>query len=198
MREIRDRCLACDKCAIGQRTVSGHLSNVFSNMNHGARIFVIGQNPGQEEVVQGTPFVGVSGRIFDECLKENTGMSRGDLYICNCVSCYTEGNRKPTELEFRNCSEFLFEQINLLRPDFLVTLGGVALRSVTGLNGVMKYHAKPQWSWRYDINVFPLLHPSPVNLNRQGKRELFCDGLKKMKLYAESGNWKFKCPTTLS
>lgn len=186
--ELEKKCLACDKCPIGRKYIDGNLSNVFSNMNVGKEIVVVGQNPGKEEIIKRTPFVGISGRIFDDCMKEYAGISRDDLYVCNCVSCFTPDNRKPTELEFTNCSEFLSEQLEIIKPKLVVTLGGVALRVMTGLNGITKYHAKPLFSNKYKVTVFPLLHPSPLNTNRPEKKAEFCDGIKKLREYIDSLN----------
>lgn len=180
--ELEKKCLSCNKCGIGQQMIDGHLSNVFSNMNP-KPIMVVGQNPGKEEITKRTPFIGISGKIFDECLKEHAGLTRDDLYICNSVSCFTPDNRKPTELEFTNCSEFLMKQIEIVKPKLVITLGGVALRVMTGLNGIMKFHAVPQYSSKYKVMVFPLLHPSPLNTNRPDKKKEFCDGIEKLKEY---------------
>lgn len=183
--ELEKRCLACNKCPIGQQYVDGNISNVFSNMNLGKKIVVVGQNPGKEEIIRRTPFVGISGKIFDECMKEYAGLTRDDLYICNSVNCFTPGNRKPTELEFTNCSEFLSAQLDIIKPKLVITLGGVALRVMTGLNGITKYHAKPIISNKYGVVVFPLLHPSPLNTNRPDKKAEFCNGIRKLREYLD-------------
>lgn len=181
--EIKESCLQCRKCSIGGRNIDGKPATVLSNLNLNAKIMVVGQNPGHEEVIKQTPFIGISGKIFDECLTQNTCLKREDLYVCNAVCCFTPDNRKPTELEFINCSEFLKRQIEFIQPLFVVTLGGVALRALTGLNGITKYHAKPQYSQKYKVMVFPLLHPSPLNTNRPEKKKEFCEGLKSLNQY---------------
>lgn len=104
----------------------------------------------------------------------------GGIVVHNC---FTPENRKPTELEFQNCSDFLQKQIDLVKPVVVVTLGGVALRALTGLNGITKYHAKPVFSYKYKVTVFPLLHPSPLNTNRPEKKKEFCDGLKALNTF---------------
>lgn len=185
LEKIKQECLNCKLCAIGGQDVNGNLSNVFSNMNV-SQIMIVGQNPGAEEVQKRTPFIGISGKIFDECMEKYAGLKRQDFYICNCVNCWTPENRKPTESEFRNCSYFLAKQIEFLKPKIVVTLGGVALRAVTGLNGITKFHAKVQYSTKYKVNVFPLLHPSPLNTNRPDKKKEFCDGIVKLKEYLKT------------
>lgn len=181
--DLEKECLACQKCKIGGQVLDGKPATVLSNGNIKAKIMVVGQNPGRDEVSQHTPFIGISGKIFDECLEANTVLKREDLYICNSVCCFTPENRKPTELEFQNCSDFLLKQIDLVKPVVVVTLGGVALRAMTGLNGITKYHAKPVFSYKYKVTVFPLLHPSPLNTNRPEKKKEFCDGLKALNTF---------------
>ena len=185
LAELEKKCLSCNKCAIGQQKIDGCLSNVFSNMNP-TKIMIVGQNPGKEEIKQRTPFIGISGKIFDECMLEHSGLTRKDLYICNSVSCFTPENRKPTEFEFTQCSEFLKGQIEIIKPKVVITLGGVALRVMTGLNGITKFHALPQYSTKYKVIVFPLLHPSPLNTNRPDKKLEFCNGIKALKRYLET------------
>lgn len=182
LEEIQKECLDCRLCEIGGQMIDGNLSNVFSNMNP-SKIMVVGQNPGREEVLKRTPFIGISGKIFDECMEAHAGLKRSDFYICNSVNCYTPENRKPTDLEFQNCSKFLQKQIDFIKPKVVVTLGGVALRVLTGLNGITKFHAQPLYSTRYKVNVFPLLHPSPLNTNRPDKKREFCEGIEKLKAY---------------
>jgi len=184
LEDVQKECLKCRLCEIGGKEIDGNLSNVFSNMNP-SKIMIVGQNPGMEEVRKKTPFVGISGKIFDECMEKYAGLKRKDLYICNSVCCMTPDNRKPTDLEFKNCSVFLEKQIEMLKPSVVVTLGGVALRAMTGLNGITKFHAKPQFSTRYKVMVFPLLHPSPLNTNRPEKKKEFCEGIVKLKEYVD-------------
>lgn len=182
LNQIKEECLACNLCSIGQKKLDGHVSNVFSNMNP-SPIVILGQNPGKEEVIQGTPFVGISGKIFDECLLEYAGLTRKDLYICNAVNCLTPNNRKPTEVEFINCSVFLEKQLDFLKPKVVVTLGGLALRVMTGLNGINKYQGKPIYSNKYRVTVFPIFHPSPMNTNIPERKKEFCDSLSALKEY---------------
>jgi len=188
LKILKAECLACRRCHIGGQTLEGKfLGNVFSNMNCDAGFLVVGQNPGSEECRQGEPFVGVSGKMFDQLVEEVLGMKRSMFYISNTVRCLTPGNRKPTSEEVSNCHNFLDREIEILNPKIVITLGGPAFEQVTGLHGIMKHHGKPEFSPRYKIPVFPLLHPSPINLNDPKKLELFVADLVKLEEFIKRG-----------
>jgi DNA polymerase len=163
------------------------LGNVFSNMNCTAEYMVVGQNPGSEETEKCEPFVGISGKMFDQLVEEVMEMKRSMFYISNTVRCYTPGNRKPTMEEVSNCRYFMDLEIQALRPKVIITLGGPAFEQVTGIHGIMKHHGKPEFSPRYKVPVFPLLHPSPINLNDPAKMELFVADLVLLEEFIKNG-----------
>jgi len=173
LERLKAECLACRRCAIGGVSMDGNPCNVFSNMNAGAKIVVVGQNPGKNEVLQGEPFVGVSGEFFNQAIGDVLGVGRERFYICNTVRCFTPGNRRPYRLEVDNCRDFLDREMALVQPEVIVTLGGPALKQITGMGGVSKHHGELQVSLRYKCRVLPLLHPSPLNMNTLSKREDF-------------------------
>jgi len=182
LAKLKSECLACRKCQMGGMQVDGKfLSNVFSNMNASAEIMVVGQNPGRDEVEQGQPFVGRAGKIFDEAVLEVLGFDRSKLYISNTVRCYTPANRKPFDSERENCCEFLDKEVALIQPKVLVALGGLALKQLTGMSGMMKNHGQIIMSARYRVPVIPILHPSPLNLSNPVRRREFFSDLWKLK-----------------
>jgi len=93
-----------------------------------ARIFLVGQNPGLNEVKQKRPFVGVAGKKLDEALKA-AHLSRKDVYITNSVLCYTINNEMPSNDSIDSCKYFLRAQIDIMDPDVVVVMGGSASRS---------------------------------------------------------------------
>lgn len=185
LKGLKKECLDCRKCLIGGKDIDGNTSNVFSNMNTSAKIMVVGQNPGKDEVAAGEPFVGASGKYFNKVLQEVVGISREDLYISNMVRCYTPENRRPRRSEMENCRGFLDREIELLDPEVIIALGGPALRQLTGVNGITKNCGEMIFSPRYKRYVLALLHPSPLNTNNPERRELFMSGLGKLKEYLE-------------
>lgn len=181
LMNLKVECLACRRCAIGGCMVDGKfLSNVFSNMNCSARMMAVGQNPGRDEVERGEPFVGVSGRFWDEAL-ESVGLKRADFYIANMLRCYTPGNRKPLPEEIDNCRMFLDREVELLKPLLVVALGGAAFKQLTGLSGIMKHRGTRVFSPRYKVFVFPMLHPSPLNMNLPDNKAMFMADLAKLR-----------------
>jgi DNA polymerase len=187
---LKRECLSCRKCSIGGNRIGGKfLSNVFSvfDAKKYQKIMIVGQNPGREEIERDEPFVGEAGKRFDEAVKDILGLSRKDLYISNTIRCYTPANRKPFENEVDNCRVFLDKEIALIHPKVIVALGGIALKQLTGLNGVMKHHGKIIHSIRYSVPVMSVLHPSPLNTNNPERRDAFYDDLKKLKEFLDDG-----------
>ena len=154
-------------------------------MNHAADIMVVGQNPGKDEVRQGEPFVGASGKFFDEAMKERVGLERSGFYISNTVRCFTPNNRKPTVKEIDNCLDFLDREIEIIKPKVMIALGAPAFKQLTGMSGIMKHCGEMIFSPRYGVYVLALLHPSPYNTNDPTRRKMFYDGLEKLKEYLD-------------
>lgn len=184
---LKKDCLACRQCAIGGRCLDGKewssepnadgelepIGNVFSTMNPSAQIAVVGQNPGADEVAQGEPFVGPSGKVFEQALAEFTNLTREDLYITNVTKCHTQANRKPTQGEIDNCRDFLDLEMKIVKPKIAVALGSLAFKAMTGMSGIMKHCGEVVPSPRYMIPVVAMLHPSPYNTNSPERRKMF-------------------------
>ena len=193
-------CHGCQRCEIGGRKMDGSewveadgngcLSNVFSNMNFDARIMVVGQNPGSEEVAKEEPFVGPSGKIFEKALKDFTGLSRSDLYITNTVKCYTPANRKPSQFEVDNCRDFLDLEIKLIEPLLVIALGSYAFKTLTGMSGIVKHSGSVVTSPRYLVPVLGMLHPSPFNTNHPERKELFYEAMVGLQTFLEENGWQ--------
>lgn len=182
LKTIRASCLSCRRCSLGMAEIDGHLSNVFSYVNPQTYIdiMVVGQNPGSEEVKRGEPFVGASGRFFNEAAKGIIGLERSAFYISNVCRCFSPGNRQPTRQELDACRPILDEEIRIIKPTLIIALGSVAFERLTGMHGIMKHHGETVVSPRYLTPVIALLHPSPYNTNNPTNREMFHDGLRKV------------------
>ena len=97
---------------------------------------LIGEAPGREEDETGHPFVGAAGRFLDHVL-EGTSINRADLFITNIVKCRPPKNRAPKVGEVDTCaSNYLFEQIELVNPELIALLGGVAAKKMLGVKSV--------------------------------------------------------------
>lgn len=181
LHKLETACHRCRKCAIGGKRLDGLLANVFSNMCVKARIVVVGQNPGEIEVRKSRPFVGPSGTFFDKCIKEVVGIDRSSLYITNVIHCFSPNNRAPKPNEIENCRpQFLDNEIDIIKPNLIITLGSYALKEITGMSGIMKIQGNIQFSVRYKVDVLPLYHPSPLNMKSVDRRKDFMEAIKKI------------------
>ena len=165
LRQVKTACFQCTKCKLckgDQRVTRPH---VFGRGNVNAKIIVVGQNPGYNETVQGKPFIGAAGKNFDRFLAE-IGLTRQDIYITNTVKCYTPDNRGPESDEVQACKEILKKELEAIKPQVVVALGNYALDYFTGHGRMSKCHGQVEHSAEFDVDVFPMYHPSPLNMNK--------------------------------
>ncbi len=101
---------------------------VFGEGDPAAELMVVGEGPGREEDLQGRPFVGRSGQLLDRLLAEEAGLRRAQVYIANVVKCRPPGNRDPLPDEIAACRPYLEQQLALIGPRVVITLGNFATR----------------------------------------------------------------------
>ncbi|HEV2614802.1 MAG TPA: uracil-DNA glycosylase [Gammaproteobacteria bacterium] len=111
----------CTKCDLHKTRTQ----TVFGTGNRQARVMFIGEAPGAEEDKQGKPFVGRAGQLLTQMLRA-VGFSRDDVFIANILKCRPPNNRDPQADEVEQCTPYLKEQIELIKPDVLVALGRIA------------------------------------------------------------------------
>ncbi|HEX7051042.1 MAG TPA: uracil-DNA glycosylase [Longimicrobiales bacterium] len=154
----------CTRCALApERT-----QVVAGTGPRDARVMFIGEAPGADEDRQGRPFVGRAGRLLDRLFEEN-GMDRADVFITNIVACRPPGNRNPRAAEIRAHAPWLEEQLRLVAPELLVTLGRIALTYFMPGERITKVRGVPrtiEWSGRR-MTLLPLLHPSAAVRRRE-------------------------------
>lgn len=126
-----------------------------------ARIVFIGEGPGAEEDRTGRPFVGRAGRLLDRLLEEN-GIERDQVFITNIVSCRPPGNRTPRVGEVRAHAPWLEEQLRLIEPDLVITLGRVALTYFIPTAKITELRGRPQQMEKSGRRflLLPLFHPA--------------------------------------
>ena len=171
LRPMSRCCSACSMCELGRKLANdGHQHtklefdpHVFSNMNP-SRWVVIGQNPGVTECLKGEPFIGKSGEAFDREIEKNN-ISRSTFYISNAVKCHTENNKKPSVDHMDRCRPFLQMELFLLRPRLVITLGAVAFSALCPDMPYTENLGKIITSKRFGVKIFPIYHPSPLNLS---------------------------------
>jgi len=147
----------CEKCELSKtrRTIVEGIGPIPST------IMFVGEAPGAAEDKQGIPFVGESGKVFDEIL-ERVGLKREDVFITNVVRCRPPQNRNPKPSEIRACLPFLLEEIKKVKPNVIVPLGNVALKALTDLTGVSYFEGKILFHPVFDCFIIPCLHPAAL------------------------------------
>ncbi len=135
---------------------------VFGAGNADADLMFVGEAPGAEEDRRGLPFVGRAGGLLNEMLAE-IGLSRDDVFIANVLKCRPPGNRDPQPVEIESCRPYLFEQVRLIEPRVVATLGNFATKLLSGNpTGITKVRGTPQVHDLGGRTVFllPLFHPA--------------------------------------
>src|SRR5262245_5627145 len=124
----------------------------------------IGEGPGQQEDLQGEPFVGRAGGLLTQLI-EGIGLTRADVYIANVVKCRPPGNRDPQPDEIEACAPWLDRQLELIRPKVIVTLGNFATKLLLDTkDGITKLRGRefPFARAGVDAVLIPTFHPSAV------------------------------------
>jgi len=169
LEELRDLVGDCHRCDLGcTRT-----RLVFGVGDPHARVMFVGEAPGRNEDLKGEPFVGSAGKFLDELL-EHAGLLRSQVYIANVLKCRPPGNRDPETLEIETCTPFLREQIRVISPDVLVTLGNFATRFVLRTDaGITRLRGTVQSAGRF--TVLPIFHPAAAIYDRTKRDVLIAD-----------------------
>jgi uracil-DNA glycosylase len=123
---------------------------------------VVGEGPGREEDLQGRPFVGRSGQLLDKLLLEEAGLERRQVYIGNTVKCRPPDNRDPLPDELSACRSYLDQQIELIRPVVILTLGNFASKALLGTTeGITKLRGRSYpFPGPSGAVVVPTFHPA--------------------------------------
>ncbi len=156
LTEVGAEAAGCTKCRLSQ----GRTQVVFGVGDPSADIVFIGEGPGFHEDKQGEPFVGAAGQLLTRMLGE-IGLTREQVYICNVVLCRPPGNRDPQPDEIEACTPWLVEQLSLIQPRVVVTLGNFATRFVLNTQtGITRLRGQVhEWHGR---TVIPTFHPAAI------------------------------------
>jgi DNA polymerase len=127
-----------------------------------ARIMIVGEAPGQNEDLQGEPFVGAAGKLLEQLLA-GIGLSREEVYIANVLKCRPPGNRDPLPEEIQACESHLWRQIELIEPRVVATLGNFATKLLSGRpTGITRVHGQEQevTLGGRRVLLYPIYHPA--------------------------------------
>lgn len=160
LQVIQSEVQSCTKCGLH----SARTNTVFSRGNPSAKICFVGEAPGEDEDLQGKPFVGRSGQLLDKTLTSLGLDVTQDIYVCNIIKCRPPNNRKPSEEETNHCISYLEEQLKIVNPKIIVALGGTAVNGLINTTfGITKIRG--QFFKRQGAIVMPAYHPSYVLRN---------------------------------
>ncbi|MDG2906802.1 MAG: uracil-DNA glycosylase [Acidimicrobiales bacterium] len=152
---LAEEASGCTRCALAE----GRKQVVFGDGSPTADLMFVGEGPGAQEDEQGLPFVGRSGRLLDRLLQEEVGIDRSACYITNVVKCRPPGNRDPKPDEIVACRPYLSEQLALVDPAVIVTLGNFASKLLLDTEtGITKLRGR---SYGYaGRSLVPTFHPA--------------------------------------
>ncbi|OPY67735.1 MAG: Uracil DNA glycosylase superfamily protein [Syntrophorhabdaceae bacterium PtaU1.Bin034] len=179
LSDLAERVRTCARCELSRtrKTV------VFGEGNEHARLVFVGEAPGEEEDLQGRPFVGRAGKLLDQMI-ERTGLARRDVFICNVLKCRPPNNRDPQPQEVEACSAYLFAQLDLIKPAIICTLGRHAYNTLLGveeritrIRGILTEYK--------GITLLPTYHPSFLLRNEAAIKDAYGD-MEKLKQFLQT------------
>lgn len=155
LEQLRIEAESCTRCRLAETRTNV----VFGVGRPDSRLMFVGEAPGRDEDLQGEPFVGRAGQLLNRLLDE-VGIPRDTVYIANVLKCRPPGNRDPQQDEIDMCKGYLRQQIRLIRPRVVVTLGNFStkllLNTTTGITR-LRGNAYPWW---LGATLVPTFHPA--------------------------------------
>lgn len=155
---------SCTHCALAE----GRTTVVVGAGDPDADLMFVGEAPGANEDRTGVPFVGQAGKLLDTLL-EGIGLTRDHVFIANVLKCRPPGNRDPLPAEIEACQGYLAEQVSLIRPRLVCTLGNFATKLISGKpDGISTVHGQVQQVefGGVGISLFPVFHPAAALYTR--------------------------------
>ncbi len=170
---LAQRVAGCSRCTA---LASTRTQTVFGVGPFNPELCLIGEAPGADEDREGEPFVGAAGQLLNRILAA-CGIQREQVYICNVLKCRPPNNRTPDVAEAENCNEFLLRQLELIRPRFILCLGGTAMKyllntskSMAMMRGkVHDFHGIPVVCTYHPAYLLPHRSPDPNVLQERKK-----------------------------
>lgn len=167
--QLEQACKQCQSC----RLCSTRNNVVFGVGNRNTEVLFIGEGPGEQEDLQGEPFVGPAGKLLDDMLSI-IDLDRQNCYIANIVKCRPPRNRDPQEDEQEACIGYLRNQVALIRPKIIVCLGRIAAKKIIDPEfRISREHGT--WRQRNGIWMTAIYHPSALLRDVTKRPETFRD-----------------------
>jgi len=179
--EMRGVVAGCRLCPLGERRTQ----TVFGVGSPEADLVIVGEAPGEQEDLQGEPFVGPAGQLLDKMLAA-IGFTRADVFICNTLKCRPPLNRDPNPQELAACRPFLDHQLHFLQPKLLLALGKVAGQALLGRESTLGAMRGMEHSYR-GVPLLISYHPAALLRNSHWKRPAWEDLQAAKRRYDELG-----------
>ena len=168
--ELENACRSCTKCGLCSRRTNV----VFGVGQRDADVMFVGEGPGEQEDLQGEPFVGPAGKLLDEMLCIIDLDRKKNCYIGNIVKCRPPGNRDPQPEEQEACIGYLRAQTALVRPKVIVCLGRIAaMQLIRPDYRITREHG--QWVQKNGVWMTAIYHPSALLRDVNKRPETFSD-----------------------
>ena len=166
---LEEKCRACQKCPLCETRTNC----VFGTGNRNADLMFVGEAPGEQEDLSGTPFVGRAGQLLDRFLYA-VDIKREDVYIANILKCRPPKNRDPLPEEEDACIEYLREQVRIIKPKVIVCLGRIsAMRLIKPDFKITKEHG--QWFEKGQFVMTAVYHPAALLRDPRKKEDMLED-----------------------
>ena len=168
--ELKQICNGCTKCGLCETRTNV----VFGVGSPNAEVMFIGEGPGENEDLQGEPFVGRGGQLLDKMLDCIDLTREKNIYIANMVKCRPPKNRDPAPDEQEACIGYLRNQVALIRPKIIVCLGRIAaIRLMKDDFKITREHG--QWMEKAGVWMMAMFHPSALLRDPSKRPESFVD-----------------------
>ncbi|MCQ2770489.1 MAG: uracil-DNA glycosylase [Clostridia bacterium] len=175
----KEKCLNCRNCSL----CDTRKNVVFGVGNESSPIVFVGEAPGENEDIEGIPFVGAAGKFFDKYLLA-VDIPRDDVYICNILKCRPPKNRDPKPEEEDACLPWLREQIKAINPKVIICLGRIAASRLIGPDfKITRDHGK--WFDKGNFKMCAVYHPSALLRDPSKKVAMLEDMIEIAKVYKE-------------
>ncbi len=164
LQDFSKKVSVCTRCKLSK----GRKNVVFGEGNPDADLLFIGEAPGREEDIQGRPFVGEAGALLTRLI-EKMGLQRSSVYIANMIKCRPPMNRDPDSEEIETCRPYLEKQIDIIKPEVIITLGRIALQALMMDPGLKITAARGTFLEYRSIPLMPTFHPAYLLRNPKDK-----------------------------
>jgi DNA polymerase len=158
LKEVYEQARGCELCPLHQTRTNV----VFGAGNADAELMFIGEAPGANEDKLGLPFVGQAGKLLDRLLAE-IGMQRADAFVANVLKCRPPNNRDPHPQEIESCQDYLRQQVDLIQPTVICTLGNFSTKLLRAdTTGISRLHGREEVRiiGTRAVRLYPLYHPA--------------------------------------